>query len=48
LIRNFTWTAVFKETRVPIQTLFDYVEESSLEKFLKGFPSVLQAGRKGC
>ncbi|MEO6844054.1 MAG: DUF433 domain-containing protein [Ginsengibacter sp.] len=31
---------VFKNTRVPIQTLFDYLEESSLEEFLKGFPSV--------
>lgn len=33
-------TPVFKNTRVPIQTLFDYLEESSLEDFLKGFPSV--------
>jgi uncharacterized protein (DUF433 family) len=33
-------TPVFKSTRVPVQTLFDYLEESSLEEFLKGFPSV--------
>ena len=33
-------TPVFKNTRVPIQTLFDHLEESSLEEFLKGFPSV--------
>ena len=33
-------TPVFKGTRVAIQTLFDYLEESSLEEFLKGFPSV--------
>ncbi len=30
----------FKNTRVPVQTLFDHLEESSLEEFLKGFPSV--------
>lgn len=33
-------TPVFKNTRVAIQTLFDYLEESSLEEFLEGFPSV--------
>lgn len=33
-------TPVFKNTRVPVQTLFDYLEESSIEEFLKGFPSV--------
>ena len=33
-------TPVFVGTRVPIKTLFDYLEESSLEEFLKGFPSV--------
>ena len=33
-------TPVFKGTRVAIQTLFDYLEEDSLEEFLKGFPSV--------
>lgn len=31
---------VFKNTRVALQTLFDYLEESSLEEFLEGFPSV--------
>ncbi len=33
-------TPVFKNTRVPVQILFDHLEESSLEDFLKGFPSV--------
>ena len=31
---------VFKGTRVTIKTLFDYLEESSLEEFLLGYPSV--------
>lgn len=31
---------VFKGTRVTIKTLFDHLEETSLEEFLKGFPSV--------
>ncbi len=31
---------VFKGTRVTVKTLFDYLEESSLEEFLFGFPSV--------
>lgn len=31
---------VFKGTRVTIETLFDYLETSSLEDFLQGFPSV--------
>ena len=31
---------VFKGTRVAVKTLFDYLEESSLEEFLHGFPSV--------
>jgi uncharacterized protein (DUF433 family) len=31
---------VFKGTRVSIKTLFDYLEEESLEEFLKGFPTV--------
>mgnify|MGYP001795082182 CR=1 FL=1 len=31
---------VFKGTRVAIQTMFDYLEESSLDEFLQGFPSV--------
>ncbi|SMO44695.1 DUF433 domain-containing protein [Gracilimonas mengyeensis] len=34
-------TSVFKGTRVPIQTLFDYLEEgSSLDDFLKDYPTV--------
>jgi uncharacterized protein (DUF433 family) len=33
-------TPVFKNTRVSVQTLFDCLEESSLEEFLKGHPSV--------
>ena len=31
---------VFKGTRVAVKTLFDHLEESSLEEFLDGFPSV--------
>lgn len=31
---------VFKGTRVTVKTLFDYLEDSSLEDFLVGFPSV--------
>jgi uncharacterized protein (DUF433 family) len=31
---------VFKGTRVAVKTLFDYLEDSSLEEFLKGFPTV--------
>jgi uncharacterized protein (DUF433 family) len=31
---------VFKGTRVTVKTLFDYLEESSIEEFLKGHPSV--------
>ena len=31
---------VFKGTRVTVKTLFDYLEKSSLEDFLKGHPSV--------
>jgi len=34
-------TPVFRGTRVPIQTLFDYLEGGeALEDFLKGFPTV--------
>ena len=33
-------TPVFKGTRVSVKTLFDYLEESSLEEFLIGHPSV--------
>jgi uncharacterized protein (DUF433 family) len=31
---------VFKGTRVAVKTLFDYLEDSSLDDFLNGFPSV--------
>jgi uncharacterized protein (DUF433 family) len=32
---------VFRGTRVPVQTLFDYLEAGdSLEEFLTGFPTV--------
>lgn len=34
-------TAVFKGTRVPVQTLIDYLEGGeSIDDFLKGFPTV--------
>jgi uncharacterized protein (DUF433 family) len=34
-------TPVFQGTRVPVQTLFDYLEGGeTLEDFLKGFPTV--------
>ena len=34
-------TPVFKGTRVPIQTLLDYLEAGdSIDDFLKGFPTV--------
>jgi uncharacterized protein (DUF433 family) len=34
-------TPVFKDTRVPIRTLFDYLSDGlSLEYFLESFPSV--------
>ena len=34
-------TAVFSGTRVPIQTLLDYLEAGdSIDEFLEGFPSV--------
>ncbi len=32
---------VFRGTRVPVQTLFDYLEAGdSIDEFLEGFPSV--------
>jgi len=35
---------VFRGTRVPVQTLFDYLEGGdSLEEFLNGFPTVPRA-----
>ena len=37
-------TAVFRGTRVPVQTLFDYLEAGqSIDDFLAGFPSVTRA-----
>jgi uncharacterized protein (DUF433 family) len=34
-------TPVFRGTRVPVQTLFEYLEEGdTLEDFLEGFPTV--------
>jgi len=34
-------TPVFKGTRVPVQTLIDYIEGGeSIDDFLKGFPTV--------
>ena len=34
-------TPVFRGTRVPIQALFDYLEDGeTLEDFLQGFPTV--------
>lgn len=34
-------TPVFRGTRVPIQTLFDYLENGdSLDDFLEGFPTI--------
>lgn len=37
-------TPVFRGTRVPVQTLFDYLENGeSLDDFLAGFPTVNRA-----
>jgi uncharacterized protein (DUF433 family) len=37
-------TPVFCGTRVPVQTLMDYIEAGdSIDEFLKGFPSVTRA-----
>ena len=33
-------TPVFRGTRVAVRTLFHYLEETSLDDFLMGFPSV--------
>lgn len=34
-------TAVFRGTRVPVQTLLDYLEAgNSIDEFLEGFPTV--------
>ena len=37
-------TPVFAATRVPVQTLFDYLENGeSIDEFLEGFPTVKRA-----
>ena len=37
-------TVVFRGTRVPVQTLLDYLEAvESIDDFLEGFPSVTRA-----
>ncbi len=37
-------TPVFRGTRVPVQTLFDYLENGdSLDDFIEGFPTVSRA-----
>ena len=37
-------TPVFRGTRVPVQTLFDYLEGGeTLESFLEGFPTIPRA-----
>ena len=33
-------TLVFRGTRVPIQTLFDYIKHDSIQEFLIGFPHI--------
>ncbi len=38
---------VFKGTRVTIKTLFDYLEDESLEEFLIGFPTVSRQQAEG-
>lgn len=38
---------VFKGTRVTVKTLFDYLEEESLDEFLIGFPSVSREQAEG-
>ncbi len=37
-------TPVFAGTRVPVQTLFDFLEDGApLDEFLRGFPNVTKA-----
>lgn len=38
---------VFRGTRVTVKTLFDYLEEESLEEFLIGFPTVTREQAEG-
>jgi uncharacterized protein (DUF433 family) len=36
-------TPVFKGTRVPVQALFDYLQFSTVEEFLIGYPQINRA-----
>ena len=38
---------VFKGTRVTVKTLFDYLEDESLEEFIIGFPTVTREQAEG-
>ncbi len=38
---------VFRGTRVTVKTLFDYLEEESLEEFFIGFPTVTREQAEG-
>ena len=38
---------VFRGTRVAVKTLFHYLEDSSLDDFLAGFPSVFRQQAEG-
>lgn len=40
-LKILSGTPVFKGTRVPVQTLIDYLEAGdSIDEFLRGFPTV--------
>ena len=42
--RNHGWCSVSCGTRVPVQTLLDWLEAGeSIDQFLEGFPSVTRA-----
>ena len=34
---------VFRGTRVPIEILFDYLQEDTVEDFLRGYPHITRA-----
>ena len=34
---------VFRGTRVPIEILFDYLQEDTIEDFLRGYPHITRA-----
>ncbi|MEJ7682063.1 MAG: DUF433 domain-containing protein [Segetibacter sp.] len=40
-------TPVFNGTRVPVESLFQWLETETLEEFLENFPSVKRAGFAG-